>query len=284
MRGYVMAARKRVLITNDDGVASEGIRRLALVARELGLDVVVAAPQHESSGCSAGLTAVEADGRIVVDEHKLAGLDGVPVYGVAALPAFIALIGTRGAFGKAPDLILSGINRGPNTGHAILHSGTVGAALTAVSNGCPAMAVSLDVGDEWQWDTAAEVAATALPLLLEAHGPVVLNVNVPPVPLDEIRGLRTARLASFGAVQTNISEVGEGYVGVSIEDIDADVEPGTDVALLAEGYATITPLQPVCESTLRLRNVEWEPRGSNGGADSWKFGGAQTRETPRVNA
>jgi 5'-nucleotidase len=251
---------KKVLITNDDGVASEGIRRLALVAREAGLEVVVAAPQHESSGCSAGLTAVESGGRVVVEERTLAGLDGVPVYGVAALPAFIALIGTRGAFGRPPDYVLTGINRGPNTGHAILHSGTVGAALTAVANGCPAMAVSLDVGDQWEWDTAAEVAASALPLLLETTEPVALNVNAPPVPLSELRGFRRAALASFGAVQTNISEVGAGYVAVSITDIDAALEPGTDEALLADGYATVTPLVPVCESTHFVRELEWAPQ------------------------
>jgi 5'-nucleotidase len=260
--GNAVTAKKRVLITNDDGVTSEGIRRLALVAREAGLDVVVAAPQQESSGCSAGLTAVESGGRIVVEERKLAGLDGVPVYGVAALPAFIALIATRGAFGPAPDYVLTGINRGPNTGHAILHSGTVGAALTAVANGCPAMAVSLDVGDEWHWDTAAEVATNALPLLLEADEPVVLNVNAPPVPLGRLRGLRRAALASFGAVQTNISEVGEGYVSVSVTDIDADVLPGTDVALLRDGYATVTPLLPVCESEHLVRRLDWSPGDS----------------------
>lgn len=259
-RAGTASSKKRVLITNDDGVSSEGIRRLALVAREAGLDVVVAAPQHESSGCSAGLTAVEAEGRIVVEERNLAELDGVPVYGVAALPAFIALIATRGAFGRAPDLVLTGINRGPNTGHAILHSGTVGAALTAVSNGCPAMAVSLDVGEEWHWDTAAEVAVNALPLLLELDRPVALNVNAPAIPLGRLRGLRRATLASFGAVETNISEVGHGYVSVSVTDIDADIEPGTDVALLQEGYATVTPLGPVCESEYLLRQISWTPR------------------------
>jgi 5'-nucleotidase len=91
----------------------------------------VAALLPDSSGMSAALTATQADGRIVVEERSLPGLTGVPAYGVAAAPGFIVLIATRGAFGAAPDVVLSGINRGVNTGYAVLHSGTVGAAMTA---------------------------------------------------------------------------------------------------------------------------------------------------------
>ena len=119
----------RTLVVNDDGVHAPGIRHLAEVAREAGLDVVVAAPLRESSGSSAALTASQVDGRIVVERQSFEGLDGVPVYGVDAAPGFIALIASRGAFGPPPALVVSGINRGLNTGHAVLHSGTVGAAV-----------------------------------------------------------------------------------------------------------------------------------------------------------
>jgi 5'-nucleotidase len=250
-----MTGKTRVLITNDDGIASEGIRQLAVVALAVGLDVVVAAPDRESSGCSAGLTAIEDGGRVIVERRELDGLEGADVYAVAALPAFIAMIGTRGAFGRPPDVILSGINKGPNTGHAVLHSGTVGAALTAVSNGTPAMAFSLDVGPVWHWETAAEVAAAALPLILHAREPVVLNVNVPNVEPAQLAGFKQATLAEFGAVQTGISEIGHGFVRVTVTDVDAKIEPGTDVAYLRERYATVTPLQAVCEAPLRLRQM-----------------------------
>jgi 5'-nucleotidase len=75
----------------------------------------------------------------------------------------------------------------------------------------------------------------------------VLNVNVPDVELDGLRGLRPATLASFGVVQTNVTEVGRGYVKLTYTDIDADLEPETDAAFLADGYATVTPLVAVCE-------------------------------------
>ena len=241
----------RTLITNDDGVESPGLHRLAAAARKAGLDIVVAAPLREASGSGAAITAVEEEGRVVVEERALADLEGVPVYGVAASPAFIALIATRGAFGPPPELVLSGINRGANVGHAVLHSGTVGAALTGNAYGCRAMAVSLNIALEPtnppHWDTAAELAARLLPLV-QADRAISLNVNVPDAPAEQIKGVRRGTLAAFGVVQTNIAEVGEGYVRVAVADTNAELEPGTDASLLADGYACVTPLRFVCEA------------------------------------
>lgn len=247
-----MSSRLRTLVTNDDGVSSEGLRQLALAAVHNDLDVFVAAPIDDASGTSAALTATEADGRVVVENHTLPDLDGVPVYGVAAVPAFITLIATRGAFGPPPDIVLSGINRGANTGHAILHSGTVGAALTACSNGCRALAISLSNSvaspEEPLWEMAASVADRMIPLLLAQDGSAMLNVNVPNRPTDELKGIRKGRLARFGAVQTKIAEHGRGFVRVTVADIDAELEPGTDAALLADGFVSVTPLLAICEA------------------------------------
>jgi 5'-nucleotidase len=166
------------------------------------------------------------------------------------VPAFIALTGSRGAFGPVPDIVLSGVNKGYNTGYAILHSGTVGAALTASTHGRRSMAVSMGFGPEYHWETAAAVAQRALSWLVdEAVGGMVLNVNVPNVALADLAGFRPARLAHFGAVQFNVSERGEGYVKMSLSEIDAEYEAGSDAALLAEGFATYTLLSAVCEAT-----------------------------------
>ena len=255
--------RWRCLVTNDDGIESPGLRVLAEVAIEAGFEVVVAAPMHEASGASASITAVDEDGQFVVEPRTLGGLEDVcTVLAVSGLPAFIALTGMRGAFGPAPDIVLSGINNGPNTGYAVLHSGTVGAALTASTFGARAMAVSLNVRTRTVsgagvapsalaspcWETAAHFARRALPTLLHAGPASVFNVNAPNIPLDEVRGFEPARLARFGAVQTNVAERGEGYVKVTLAEIDAEYEPGTDAALLAAGYASITTLQAVCEA------------------------------------
>jgi 5'-nucleotidase len=255
-------SRGRALVTNDDGVASEGLRRLAHSAVAFGLDVVVAAPLHESSGSSAALAAVQDGRRIVVEERTLPGLDGVPVFGVDAAPGFIALIATREAFGSAPDIVLSGVNRGLNAGHAVLHSGTVGAAMTARINGCRAMAVSIDIGDVMHWDTARPVLDRTLPLLVELDRPVVLNVNIPNVPESALRGIRQAALASFGAVQTTISRLDEGSLQIGVTDMVSRLEPGTDASLVASDFATVTALEPLCASDAPL-GVEAHATGSD---------------------
>jgi 5'-nucleotidase len=238
---------QRVLITNDDGVESPGLRRLARAASDAGFAVVVAAPSTDSSGASASLTAVQADGRIMMKRHRLAGLEDVPTFGVVATPAYITLLALNGAFGDPPDVVLSGINRGHNAGQAVLHSGTVGAVLTAGAQGCRGMAVSVAAAAVARWDSAADAAADLLPWLASAPPQTVLNVNAPDVPAEQVRGRRLATLASFGAVQTNIAEVGEQFVRVQVADVNAEMEPGTDAAWLAEGWVTVTPLRPVCE-------------------------------------
>jgi 5'-nucleotidase len=242
--------RPRALITNDDGIDSVGLHRLAALAVESGFDVVVAAPRENFSGASASLAAVQAGGRLEIERRVLPGLEDIDAYSVAAAPAFLALLGGRGAFGPAPEVVLSGINLGHNAGQAVLHSGTVGAALTAGSHGSRAMAVSLVVDQEPRWDTAVAAARPLLPKLLEAPARTVLNLNAPDVPVDALRGLRAAKLASFGAVQTNVTEHGQGFIRVEMADVNAELEEGTDAAFLADGWATVTTLEPICETGL----------------------------------
>jgi 5'-nucleotidase len=242
----------RILVTNDDGIDSPGLHALAAMAVRAGHDVVVAAPAEESSGAGAAVQAVDAGGRILMQER--AGARTISSsFAVSATPAFIVLMATRGAFGPPPEIVLSGINRGANTGAAVLHSGTVGAAFTAVANGCRAMAVSLDTppdpaadpAREPHWATAAEVAGDLLPLLT---GPFVLNVNVPDVPAGDLRGVRRGHLAEFGTVQMTLVEQGEGFVRMSLEEVGERAEPGSDDGWLLDGYVAVTPLFPPGEA------------------------------------
>ncbi len=283
-----MTDRHRVLITNDDGITAPGLRRLAEVAVTHGLDVVVAAPLTEASGSSAAMGAYTTNGRVIIERHALDGLDGVAAYGVAASPSYIVVLAMLSTFGPPPHLVLSGINLGANAGRAVLHSGTVGAALTAAAQGRPAMAVSLDVlspqvlgsdvlppdpddpdgsaGDESDaddadgpsllasldhesrnWATATELVGRLLPRLSEAPQGTVLNLNVPDLPPDRLRGLRRASLARFGQVQMAIAETGEDFVRTSVEQSRFRHEPGTDLAWLADGYATLTAIRPMTE-------------------------------------
>ncbi|MEV0720841.1 5'/3'-nucleotidase SurE [Asanoa sp. NPDC050611] len=253
----------RVLVTNDDGIDAVGIRVLTETLRGRGLDVVVAAPRIDSSGTSAALTATEDEGRVLIDQRDLG-------YAIAGSPAYITLLGLRGAFGPPPDLVVSGINRGANAGRAVLHSGTVGAALTASAAGCRAMAVSLDILSPEQattasggavmrmskadeaarnWSTAAATAVDLVDALVAAPAGVVLNVNVPDLPADKLQGVRRATLAAFGQVQMAVVETGEGFVRTALEESGEQLAPGTDLAALADGYATVTALRALTELT-----------------------------------
>jgi len=240
----------RVLVTNDDGVSAPGVHALALAAADAGCTVVVAAPDSEQSGTSAAVSAVEDDGRVVVKRYDLGEIEA---YGVAGSPALIALLAAHGAFGDPPDAVLSGVNRGANAGRAVLHSGTVGAALTAAAAGIRGMAVSLDVAfpvtdDEGRhWATAARVGVDLLPALASAAAGVVFNVNTPDVAYADLRGVRRAGLARFGQVQMTVVESGEGFVRTSLEQTGERPAAGTDLAAIADGYASVTPIRALAE-------------------------------------
>lgn len=233
----------RALITNDDGVFSAGIATLAKVAVDLGLDVVVAAPHEERSGAGASLTGVGPEGKLGMTPGSIEGLD-IPVYAVEASPALIAFVATRGAFGDPPDLVLSGMNHGPNTGAAVIHSGTVGAALTASSHGVVSMAASVASADPQHWETAEAVVRDAVAWLIE-HGSVdsILNINIPDVPLRELQGLKATELARFGAVQAEMGDRGEGFVTVRFDEIAAEDDDDNDAGWIARKWATATVLQ-----------------------------------------
>ncbi|HEX6681712.1 MAG TPA: 5'/3'-nucleotidase SurE [Candidatus Limnocylindrales bacterium] len=244
------------LITNDDGIESPGLRQLALSALESGLDIVVAAPLSEASGSSASVSAVADDHRVVIEKRTLRGLEDHPAYAVVGSPGLITLLATRGAFGDPPDLVLSGINLGANAGYAVVHSGTVGATVTGFVNGCRGMAVSLDVRTHdgtRHWESAGKLVPQLIPVLLGLPEATILNVNVPDVPPDQVRGLRRARLGGFGQVQMAIAERGAGFVGIALEESpEHKPDPGTDMALLQEGFATVTPLTPLSEAAVDL--------------------------------
>lgn len=249
----------RALITNDDGIDSPGLAALARAAADAGLEVVIAAPALEHSGASASIIATQgtavtaAGGRGTVHSERrvVAGHEG-EAFAVHAAPALIVLLALHGSFGPVPDVVLSGINRGANVGTAILHSGTVGAALTAGMGGVRSLAVSLDVGlregSGEHWETAAALARRALPRLLEARAGAVHNLNVPDVADPGSLELAEAPLAPFGIVQSTMTEVDGDEVRLSIRQHRATEAPGSDMERLAAGVATITAVHALAAS------------------------------------
>jgi 5'-nucleotidase len=246
------SAGPRVLVTNDDGIDSPGLVALARSAVELGWETIVAAPASESSGTSAGLVAAENNNKIILDRRSLPGLETVEAYALAAHPALITIIALREGLGDRPTIVLSGVNRGANIGRSVLHSGTVGAALTGAINGARAMAVSLDLDldadTEVHWATATAVVTELLPALAAFDPGSVVNLNVPNRSVPRLRPLRWAPLSTYGRVHSRITRVDDGILELATIVESGPLEPDTDAALLEQGHPTITALHSVSEN------------------------------------
>ena len=195
----------RILLTNDDGIDSVGLHVLARAMRKHG-EVVVAAPDREFSGAGAALGALH----LIQPEVHRCTIDGIDeAWSVTGPPALCVMFSRLGAFGAPFDLVVAGINPGANVGRSVYHSGTIGAALTARNGGISGVAVSQAVagfgveGQGWdemligqKWHSAAAVADAFVEGLV-AHmpsEPVVVNINVPNVEVDMIKGWRHGRI------------------------------------------------------------------------------------------
>jgi 5'/3'-nucleotidase len=234
-----------VLVTNDDGVRAPGLLALARALIDAGWDVTVVAPLDDRSGSGAAIGPVHLENGIDFEEVAIDGLEGVATFGVDGPPALAVMLARLGAFGEPPALIASGVNPGTNTGRAVLHSGTVGAALTAANFGAKGLAVSVREADEPRYDTAAALAVDALAWLAESTTCRVLNVNVPDRARDDIAGVRVARLAPFGTVRTAVTGVENNRLQFELRETLDELEPDTDTALVRSGFVAVTALHGV---------------------------------------
>jgi len=237
----------KIVVTNDDGIDAPGIQALAERCLSLGHEPMVVAPSEDMSGAAAAIGKVRADQRIVTRRVTLSRCPDVPAHAISGPPGLAAMAACLGAFGRPPDAVLSGINSGPNTGHAILHSGTVGAALTAASFGVSALAVSIEVSDPMRWTTACALVEPSLDRLCAAPAGTVLNLNVPAVPLDPLPELRWARLDRFGSVRVAVGGTWEESLQMEYRSTGIELDPDSDTALLEQGFATVTAIEGIAE-------------------------------------
>lgn len=236
-----------MLATNDDGIGSRGIHALVAALAGAGHDVVCVAPADDRSGSGAAIGRVDPDQQIHARRADLPGCDGVTAYAIEGPPGLAVMAAAFGAFGERFDAVCAGINSGLNTGHLVLHSGTVGAVLTGQNFGLSGLAVSLERGEPWQWEAAAAVAVDVLAWLPGMGAGTALNLNVPARPRQEILGVEWARLAPLGVVQA--ATLGEQEtLEFEVTGTAEELEPGTDMALVSEGYATVTALAGVTEA------------------------------------
>jgi len=231
----------RVLVTNDDGIDSPGLWRLAETMAEVGRVLVVAPPQQASG---AG-TAVTFRQELQVREVE-SPLQGVRAYTVDGTPADCVVVGLRRLKEGRIGLVAAGINLGPNLGNDVLLSGTVGAALQGGFRGITSLALSLDIGDGPQWDTVQAVARLLGRRIADGTLPAgaFLNVNVPALSLAKLRGIAVTTVARGGYLR--LIETGDGLRESLRREIRPDLtygHPGTDIWAIANGYVSISPLQ-----------------------------------------
>lgn len=247
----------RVLITNDDGVDSVGIQILAAAIAASGdHEVRVVAPADDRSGTGAALGSFSpSEDGLEATAVTLPEAPGVEAWALDGTPAMCVLAAVLGGFGERPDLIVSGINAGLNTGRAVLHSGTVGAVLTGQNFGISGLAVSSALSDPWQWETAAAYAVEVLPMLIDAPPRSALNLNVPALAYHEVRGVRWARLAPFGETRAGFTADGDGNgtgsrrrLRMELQLSEHDFEPDTDQGIVRDGWASLTTLVGVVEA------------------------------------
>ncbi len=231
----------RLLLTNDDGIESPGLHALARALAD-DHEVVVAAPASDVSGAGTSMGALDAAAPTRLQRRDI---DGIEAYGIDGPPGLAVLAAALGAFGPRPDVVVSGPNAGLNTGTSIIHSGTVGAALTGRTFGSSAVAFSIAPGERWYWETAAALAPSIVRWVLSHDEPITLNVNVPARPLEQVRGVRWARIDDFGHFSVATRSHGGEVLDLGVRDRSTGSDPDTDTALCLDGFVTLTVLAPV---------------------------------------
>lgn len=227
-----------ILLSNDDGIQSEGLIALEETLCEIG-DIYTVAPDRPQSSMSHALTLHRPLRVNDLGKRRMA-VDGTPVDCVKL--ALTGLLPVR------PHLVVSGINKGPNLGDDIIYSGTVSAAIEAALLGIPAIAVSLVTFKDFDFRAAAEFTAMLVERICERGIPpkTLLNVNVPPVPKQELKGWQVTRMGKRHYSETIVERIdprGGKYYWIGGDDLGFANEDGTDCKSVQEGYVSVTPLQ-----------------------------------------
>ena len=228
----------RILLSNDDGYFAPGLAALAKAMQAFG-EVVVVAPEQNRSGASNSLT---------LDRPLSLRQANNGFYFVNGTPTDCVHLAVTGMLSEMPDIIVSGVNLGANMGDDTIYSGTVAAATEGYLLGIPSIAVSLCSFEGKHFATAAEVAADLVRRFVEHHfnQPGLLNVNVPDIPLGELRGTEVTRLGrrhKAEPVVKTISPRNETLYWIGAAGTAADAGPGTDFNAVEQGRVSITPLQ-----------------------------------------
>ena len=228
----------KILLTNDDGILAPGIRALASELREAGHQIYIIAPDSERSAASHSISL-----RKDIHVNKIADNE----YAIGGTPVDCTVIALQKIITEPIDLVISGINAGQNMGEDVLYSGTVAAAVEASLMGYKAIAISINSYSDQKFWVAARWMRKMLDLdfhnLAKSHQ--VLNVNVPNIESDEIKGIRltkTGHRKYYNFIKV-VEEHEDGFSYRIGGDVPVwDTDHGTDAEAIADGYISITPL------------------------------------------
>ena len=235
----------RILLTNDDGIHSEGLWAVARTLRHVG-DVHVVAPDRDQSGIGTAMTLLDV---LRVNEES-PQVEGVTAMSVQGTPSDCVILATESLYREPFDLMVSGINQGANLGHDILLSGTVGAALQGYLRGLPSIAVSIASLTDLKYEAAAETAR-ALAESIFASGArerLLVNVNLPNAAPAELKGVEMTTLGEAAFMPSVLKEGDERRSHYWIKQNRPNTKPpaeGTDVWAVRNGYVAITALSQV---------------------------------------
>ena len=234
----------RVLLTNDDGLYAPGIIALA---REFSksVEVIMVAPESQRSAVGHSITLHKA---LRLNRVSIPGLEDVESYSTNGTPTDAVMLGFFAVLGEEkPDLVISGINKGPNLGEDITYSGTVAAAMEGALVGIPSISISLGTFDSVRFDDAAAFLSG----FITTHGnlipdpPAFLNINYPDVDMADIKGFKLTRMGTRkykDVVHEKIDPRGNKYYWIAGEKIFADNPEGTDIHTVQDGYVSVCPI------------------------------------------
>ena len=226
-----------ILVTNDDGIQADGIKALAAALMELG-EVVVVAPAVEQSGSSHAITM----------HSPLLPRELAPGWwSVNGTPSDCVYVGIHSVLKRKPDLLVSGINRGPNLGDDVTYSGTVAAAMEGAMQGVPSLAVSLNSYNSGNYEYAAQAALYVARRLADFELPprTLLNLNVPAEKTSGALKIRVTRQGKRNYSQNVVERLdprGRKYVWLGGDPLGSEYVDGGDIEAVSEGYASLTPL------------------------------------------
>lgn len=243
----------RILLSNDDGYFAPGLAALAEALSGLG-EIVVVAPEQNRSGASNSLT---------LDRPLMLKQAASGFYFVNGTPTDCVHLAVTGMLDSLPDIIVSGINSGANMGDDTIYSGTVAAATEGYLLGIPSIAVSMTSFDGLNFATAGRVARELVERQIRnpVSGPVLLNVNVPDIPYEELTGMEVTRLGRRHKAEPVVrmtSPRKETMYWIGAAGAAADAGPGTDFHAVEQRRVSITPLQIDLTHTSQLSAIrQW---------------------------